>query len=166
MTRHEYDIPIVRGTFSIRSPRAVALLHPFQLPLVLGLAALAVVFTIWPAALNHTPISFETRGVIHHVWHYSLLAGAVIATVGMFVTHRRRLQIELSGLFLLTGAIVMNLVAVIAQASTIPPTGEEAPSGLGMALRAVVIAGLLVRTYTVVREPTVQIPSIRPNEGR
>ncbi len=163
MTRHEYDIPIVRGTLSIRSPRAVALLHPFQLPLVLGLAAVSVVFTIWPEALNHTPISFEIRGVVHHVWHYSMLTGSLLATVGMFVTHRRRLQIELSGLALLTGALTMNLVALITEAAT--TAIGEIPGGLGMALRAVIIAGLLVRAYIIAREPTVEIPTL-PIEGR
>lgn len=165
MTRHEHDIPVVRGSFSVRSPRAVALLHPFQLPLVFALAVLSVVFTVAPETLNHTPISFETRGVVHHIWHYYiLLPGALLATVGMFVTHRRRLQVELSGLSLLAGALAMNLVAVIAEAVNTP--AEEASSGLGMALRAAVVVGLLARAYTVAREPTVAIPGTLPNERR
>lgn len=165
MTRHEYEIPVVRGTFSIRSPRAVALLHPFQLPLVFALAVLSIVFTVAPETLEHSPVSFETRGVVHHVWHYSMLAGSLLAIVGMFVVHRRRLQIELSGLFLLIGALTLNLMALIAEASSVVP-GDEAPSGLGMALRAGVITGLLIRAYIVAREPTVQIPSTLTNEGR
>ncbi len=162
--RHEYDIPVIRGAVSFRSPRAVALLLPFQLPLVLTLAALSVVFTVAPETLDHTPISFETRGVVHHVWHYTLLAGSLLATVGMFVVHRRRLQIELSGLCLLTGALAMNLMVLIAEAMT--TVADEAPTGLGMALRAAVIIGLLIRAYTVAREPTVQIPSTLTDEGR
>ncbi len=164
MTHRHSDIPVVHGTFTVRSPRAVTLLHPFQLPLVLALAVLSVVFTVSPETLDHTPISFETRGVVHHIWHYTLLVGSLLATVGMFVAHRRRLQIELSGLFLLTGALAMNLVASIAEATTTVADGS--PTGLGMALRAGVIIGLLIRAYTVAREPTVQMPNTQTNEGR
>ncbi len=165
MNRHEYDIPIIRSTVSIRSPRAVTLLQPVLVPTVLLLLVLSVVFTIWPEALNHTPISFETRGFVHHAWHYTLFAGSLLTTIGLFVNHRRRLQIELSGLCLLVGALTMNAVALIADSTNLTP--DEAPfSGLGMALRVGLIVGLLIRAYTVAIEPTVQVPSIRPNEGR
>ncbi len=157
MNRHEYEIPVVKATFSLRSPRAVALLHPFQLPLVLILAGLSIVFTIWPEALNHNPISFENRGIIHHVWHYTLLTGALLSTAGLFMVHSRRLQLELVGLCLLTGALVMNLVAVIAEAESVI-ISSETPSGLGMALRFGVITGLIIRLYIVAFEPTVEIP--------
>lgn len=159
-------IPIIKSALSIRSPRAVAILHPFQLPLVLVLAVLSIAFTIAPETLNHTPISFETRGIIHHVWHYTLLGGALLALVGMFAAARRRLQIELSGLFLLAAALTMNLVGLFTVSAATATTGDEPPSGLGMALRVGVIVGLLVRAYTVAREPTVQIPGTQINEGR
>ncbi len=159
MGRHEYDTP----TVAFRSPRAVALLHPFQLPLVLGLVVLATVFTVWPAALSHVPISFETRGIVHHIWHYTMFAGALLATYGMVAISRRRLQIELAGLALVIGALAMNLVARISEWAIGPE--DEAPNGLGLMLRIVVIVGLLVRAYTIAREPTVQVPT-RLNEGR
>ncbi len=57
----------------------------------------------------------------------------------------------------------MNLVAYLsATADAATPT----PSGLGMALRAGIIGGLLIRAYIVAVEPTVQIPSEPPTEGR
>ncbi len=161
MTQHEYDIPIIRGTFSIRSPRAVALLQPVLVPIILATLVVSIVFTIAPETLNHSPISFENRGIIHHIWHYALLAGSLLATAGLFVVHRRRLQIELSGLCLLIGVFTMNLVALIS--GSFDPT-EDPPSGFGMAIRAGIIVGFLIRAYTLVREPTVQIPGTKTNK--
>ncbi len=159
--QHGDDVP-VKG-FAIRSPFAVMVLHPFQLPLMLVLGGVSIVFTIWPDLLQHTAISFETRGVLHHVWHYSLLVGSVLTLVGMFWTSPRRLRVELSGLFILMGSLAMNLIAQVAASST----GDEADlrvSGLGMALRFGIIVGLASRAFVIVTAPVVTVKAPPPGE--
>ncbi len=117
-------------------------LMPFQLPLMLAIFMVSVVFTIWPDALQHSPISFEKQGLVHHIWHYSLMLGALLVLIGLFWTSPRRLTVELVGLFALIGALMMNIIAIVALA-IMPGTAEE-PSGLGMALRVGIISGLAV----------------------
>lgn len=155
-----HDIPIRRAGFSIRSPWAVMVLAPFQLPIMLAVFLVSVVFTISPDTLQHTPISFETRGFIHHTWHYSLMLGSLLGVVGMFWTNPRRLQAELAGLFILMGALTMNLIALVAFAVS-PSSDAEEPSGLGMAIRAGVILGLAVRAYIVVAQPVVTVTATK-----
>jgi len=129
-------------------------LMPFQLPITLAIFAVSVVFTIRPDALQHTPIGgFETQGFIHHVWHYSMMLGSLLVLVGLFWANTRRLQAELAGLFILIGALTMNLIALVAFA--LLPSDAEEPSGLGMAIRVGVILGLGIRAYIVVAEPVV-----------
>ncbi len=162
--KHHYgdDVPIKRAGFSIRSPFAVMVLGPFQLPLILALGVVSVVFTIWPDALQHSAISFETRGILHHVWHYSLLVGSVLTLTGMFWTDNRRLRVELSGLFILMGSVMMNLIALVASAAA--GNDEEAiSSGLGMALRFGVLLGLAFRAFVIVSAPTV---TVKPSPGK
>jgi len=151
-----HDIPIKHLGITIRSPRDVIVLHPFQVPLVLCLFVLTVVFTGWPDALQHTPIGgFETQGPIHHIWHYALMFGSLLILVGMFWTSTRRLTVELAGVFILMGGLAMNLVAVVGLA--LDPGNNEEPSGLGMALRSGVILGLGVRAYIIIRDVTVTL---------
>lgn len=151
------DFPVLRGTITIRSPRSVLLLLPFEFAFAVALWFVSVVFTIWPEALEHAPVSFEQRGFIHHVWHYALLAGSIMLLWGMFSAGRRRLQVELVGLFLVLGCLGVNLTAVIADAVTTHDAPDVA--GLGIGLRAGFILGLLIRTYIVIREPTVDLAS-------
>ncbi len=155
--RHQHvdDVPI-KG-FSIRSPFAVMVLMPFQLPLMLFLGVLSLVFTIWPGVLQHSPISFETRGIIHHVWHYSLLAGSLLALVGMFWTSPRRLRVELSGLFLLMGAMTMNLIALVSAVSSAGVGVTQETSGLDLALRFGVLAGLASRVVVLMTAPVATV---------
>lgn len=134
-----------------RSPRNVLLLQPFQLFLVVALVAVSVVFTIWPEVLEHSPVSFEKRGVVHHGWHYLLLAGSLITLAGMLSASVRRLRLELVGVCLLVGALGVNLVAVL------DDPGASNVSGLGVALRVAAILGLTTRAYIVATEPTVRI---------
>ncbi len=47
------DVPTKHAKLSIRSPWAVMVLMPFQLPLTVAMFAVSVVFTIWPDALQH-----------------------------------------------------------------------------------------------------------------
>lgn len=152
------DIPVKHAGFSVRSPWAVMVLMPFQLPIMLGAFLVSIVFTIWPDALQHSPISFETQGLIHHVWHYSLALGSVLVLVGMFWTSSRRLQAELAGLFVLMGASAMNLIAVIAL--VIDVQGDAEPSGLGIAWRVGILLGMAIRAYIIIREPVVTIKQI------
>lgn len=156
MSRRDYDIPVVRRTVSMRSPRAVLLLNP-TLPIVVTILVVSVVFTIWPEALNHSPISFERRGIVHHIWHYTLLVGALAALVGMFGTFARRLELELAGTILLAGALMINLIAQFGQGLD-PSQDDEVPSGLGMALRFGVIAIFALRMYVLVARPQVDAP--------
>lgn len=159
MTYRDHDVPLLHGTFTIRNPRSVVLLQPFQLTLVLTLVAVSVVFTIWPEFLDHAPVSFERRGIVHHIHHYMLLAGATLTAVGMVSAGSRRLRTELVGLCLLIGALGVNLVAEVAHAAG----ADQAASGLDIALRVAAVVGLTLRAYIVATEPTV---SLRSNGGQ
>lgn len=101
--RNEQHAAFPVATNTIRSPRSIILLTPFEFVVASLLWLLAVVFTIWPAALEHAPVSFEQRGVVHHVWHFALLAGSSLLLTGLFYAGARRLQVELVGLFLTLG---------------------------------------------------------------
>jgi hypothetical protein len=148
------DFPVLRGTITIRNPRSVLLLQPFQFCLAFALWLTAIVFTIWPEALEHAPVSFEQRGIVHHVWHYALLLGTSVLMCGMLSAGRRRLQAELIGLFLLIGCLGLNLTAVLADTVGLH---ESIVSGLGIAIRAGFLAALLIRVYIVIAEPTVDL---------
>lgn len=136
----------------IAAARIVVDLNPFQFPLALALFAVTVVFTIWPDVLEHSPIAYETQGLIHHVWHYSLLAGSVLVLAGMFGQFGRHLQVELAGLSIIGGAMMVNLLALV---STIGQDDE--PSGFGMALRVGIIVGLVFRAVGIIRTPVVTV---------
>lgn len=156
MTSRDHDVPLLHGTFTIRSPRSVVLLQPFQLAIAVALTIVSVVFTIWPEVLDHTPVSFERRGLIHHTWHYLLLAGSVSTLAGMFSAGPRRLKIELVGLCLLIGALSINLTSAVAAAlATRPPE----MSGLVVAMESAIIVGLVLRAFIVATEPTVDLRS-------
>lgn len=148
-----------RGAFSIRSPRSVLLLNPYQLPIVLCLFAVSVTFTFWPEVLEHTPLSFEARGIIHHLWHYALLVTSLLTLVGMFSARRWRLKAELIGVIGLIGVLGVNLVAFVADAS------REAPNGLDLAFRLGILLGFMLRAFTLVREPTVDLRETTPTVG-
>lgn len=165
---HPRALPAVVVQVKPSRLRGVVLLRPMQFPLVVALLAVSVVFTIWPDALQHTPITFETQGLIHHIWHYSLLVGSVLCLVGMLWTNPRwQLPVELSGLCLLMGALMVNLIALSSLASSLSesPSGGDEPSGLGLALRVGVILGLAIRAYIIVSEPNVTVISTTPPKG-
>lgn len=141
----DVEVPLIRGTISIRSPRRVLMLNPFQLPLMVSLLCVSVVFTIWPEALVHTASSFEQRGIVHHIWHYALVYGSLTTLIGMLSASTRwRLKIELVGLIVMVGALGVNLVAYI---DSLP---IDQLSGIDVALRVAAITGCLVRVYMVV----------------
>lgn len=149
------DVPLVSGTITLRNPRRVLLLNPFQTPLVVCLLAVSVVFTFWPEVLEHAPVGFEERGFVHHVWHYCLLLGAATTLVGMLVASRMRLKIELIGLILLSGTMAINLAAVVNEMVVAHMTTA---GGLGLAMRAAILAGLAMRIIIITRHPTVPLP--------
>lgn len=139
--------------------RTVLLLHPFELPLAICLVGVAMVFTIWPEALLHSAISFETRGIIHHIgFHYPLLFGALAVVIGLVKAPPRGLAIEFGGILLLLVALMLNLTALIA--AELDPRHAD-PSGLGIALRAGVMLGFMVRAYIILRRATVVMPVSR-----
>ena len=152
-----HSLPIISRTIQFNSPRSVLLLNPV-VPLVIALFFIAVTFTIWPSALEHAPISFEKRGVVHHIWHYSLLGGSVLAIYGMFSANMRRLQFEFAGLLLLVTAMAMNLVAQVSLfADQGPAAVADGVTGFGLGLRAGVLATLLLRLVVLYFEPVVQV---------
>lgn len=137
------------------SPRArLVLLGQSTLPILAALFVIAVTFTITPATLDHSPVAFETRGLVHHGFHYGLLAGALLGLAGALTTNKRGNWLELVGLILVTAAIVMNLTALIADSTH--PDGE-ALSGVGLALRVGAIVQLGVRIWILVTRPTAEI---------
>lgn len=152
-----HRLPVVRHTISFASPRSVFLWNPV-VPLVFAVFFIAVTFTIWPTALDHAPISFERRGIIHHIWHYALLGGSLLALYGMFSANLRRLQFEFTGLLVLTTALSMNLVAQVALFIEAGSAAvAEGVTGLGLGLRAGVIVTLALRAWVLFAEPVAQI---------
>ena len=142
----------------VRGPRAVLLLHPFQVPITLALLVVAVVFLIFPEALEHTAVSFETRGPAHHLlFHYPLLFGAAFTLAGLLIEGGRVLMtdltvaelLEITGLTLMMGAVAVNFIALIA-------SGAEL-NGLVIAARCGMLAGFAVRLYILIVRPSVTV---------
>jgi hypothetical protein len=107
---------------------------------------------------------FETRGAIHHAWHYALMLGGALTLIGEFWASRRALAVELIGVSLLTSAVAMNLAAMVAAALAaerhvghFDGAMNGAPSGFGMALRAGVVAMFLIRSWVLVYQPQVRV---------
>jgi hypothetical protein len=151
-----HDLPVINKTISIRSPRAVILMNPL-FPVIVCMFGIAVVFTVWPEALDHSPISFERSGIIHHVWHYALLGGSTLSLIGMFGTFKRRLEVELAGLIVIAGCLALNFIALLGQVSH-PDERVYPASGLALALRIAVISMILIRCAILVFRPTVDAP--------
>ncbi len=137
----------------VSSPRRAALVNPFETAIVFWLLVVSVMFTFWPQALEHSPISFEDRGVIHHVWHYTLLAGSISATFGLLSKSPWRAWFEIFGLILLAAAVALNLIAVISAGLALPPL-----AGWGVTLRIAILTGLVLRVYVLTTEPLVVVP--------
>jgi hypothetical protein len=159
--------PVVQRTITMKNPRTVIAMNPGTVCITFAILIVAVVFTIWPDVLEHSPIAFETRGVIHHVWHYALMIGAAMTLIGEFGAFRKALVVEMVGVSLLTSAVAMNLAAMVVAAMTLESQGHfegggGAPSGLGMALRAGVVAMYLIRTWVLVYQPIVRVQVTDP----
>lgn len=114
------------------------LVHGFELAITFCLAVVSVIFTIFPDLLAHAPAGFETRGYVHHVWHYMLLAGALATFIGLCAARPR---VELAGLSLLIAALTINLL-------TLAYIGDQYPQqGIALAVRFAVLVGLGARAY-------------------
>lgn len=159
-----HDKHLWHGGFSIRSPRSVALLNPYQLPIVTSLLVVSLVFTFWPEVLEHSPLSFETLGIVHHLWHYALLLGSALTLYGMLSVRRRRLKAELIGLITLIGCLAINVTAMVADALGDAPN-DASLTGLGLAVRVGILLGFLVRAYIVATEPTVDLRETTTSVG-
>lgn len=145
---------------SLRDVRDVAFLQPYQLPFVVAVVIVALVFTVFPEALEHSPIAFEERGFIHHVWHYTLLSGGLLTLWAMVWAHpNHRIQAEIIGLTFIATAVVINLIALITT-QFVGPESEQA-SGIAIAIRAALLTGMSIRVFVLICEPTVQV-SIEP----
>ncbi len=134
--------------------RTVLLLHPIELPIVACLLLVAVIFGIAPDTLEHTAVSFEQRGIIHHVWHWVLLlGGAVLTLVGLLTQSRIAFRLEFAGLVALIIAFAVNLIAVM--------TSGDQISGLALATRSGMLLGLGVRAWIVLTQPTIVVRATR-----
>ncbi len=135
-----------------------ALLRQSPLPILVTLLAVSIVFTLSPEALSHSPVSFETRGIIHHVWHYTLLGGTLLGLIGAVIVDRR--SMELVGLILVEAALALNLIAIVTFEITGVGPGDAA-SGLGIALRVGVMAQIATSIWILTTEPLLELPVTR-----
>ncbi len=108
------------------------------------LVLLGSLYTIFPELLAHSPVSFENRGPVHHLWHYLLLTGGFALAGGVW---QRSLQLQVFGLWSSSLVILLNFVASAADAISAGSTVEL--SGMDMALRIMVLAILALRLYVV-----------------
>ncbi|MCA1571717.1 MAG: hypothetical protein LC798_15665 [Chloroflexi bacterium] len=131
------------------------LLHPYELPLAASAFIIAIVFTVLPDVLEHSPVGFETRGIIHHVWHYALLLGAALNLIGRFAKGAVALTLQGVGLALLLGCLLLNLSALVT--AEIAGSAAEPLSGLSVALRVALIVGICVRLFIIAERPTVDV---------
>lgn len=129
--------------------RTVLLLHPVELPVAVCLFVIAAVFTLAPETLGHTAVSFERRGIVHHLWHYALLFGSALTVIGLLVDARRALLAEFAGVVLLAVVLAVNLIALIAEGDPV--------SGMALATRGGLLLGLLVRAWILVTLPSVPV---------
>ncbi len=136
-----------------------ALLRQSPLPILVTLLAVSIVFTLSPEALSHSPVSFETRGIIHHVWHYTLLGGTLLGLIGAVIVDRR--SMELVGLILVEAALALNLIAIVTfEIAGVGP--GDAASGLGIAMRVGVMAQIATSIWILTTEPLLELPVTRP----
>ena len=153
----------MREQNGFRSPLEVALVYPVMAGMVFWFVVVSVMFTVWPGALEHAPVSFEERGVIHHIWHYSLLAGALATATGMLWTSQRRTLVEILGLLMLICAVTLNLIAVVGDGLTDGLSGSL--EGWDMALRLGILTGLALRVYVLAVEPVIEVPVQTETKG-
>lgn len=100
-------------------------------------AVLGTLFTLFPEFLEHSPIGFEKRGIVHHGWHYLILLGGFSLVLGVWLRDR---ALEAFGLVACGFPVLLNLVAIFTATDDFRDT-----SGIDIALRLVVICAALAR---------------------
>jgi len=113
--------------------------------LALGITfvTLGSVFTISPELLEHSPVGFEQRGAVHHIWHYMILIGGLSLLIGLLMPDRAFERIGLVGCGL---PVLLNLAAaMLADDESFNTSLSPSVSGIGIALRVVVLALIVVR---------------------
>lgn len=115
--------------------------------LAAALLVVAVIFTVWPEALEHAPVGFETRGIVHHAWHYMLLFGSGAMLAGVVIPDVRA---ELAGLALTISMATMNLTALLSDSLSGDPSAvTTAVAGYGIGLRVGLVVGLSLRLWVL-----------------
>ena len=99
-------------------------------------ALLGTAFTISPEFLEHSPIGFEQRGVVHHGFHYLILIGGFTLLIGIW---SRDPLLEVLGLWGCGLPVALNLAALL----TAENLANE--SGIDIALRVVLLALVIDR---------------------
>ncbi len=142
------------------NPRVrAALLRQSPLPILLTLLAVSIVFTVQPEALVHSPVSFEAGGIVHHVWHYTLLGGSLLGLAGAVIVDKR--SMELVGLILVECALALNLIALVVNEVVGIASVDDPASGLGLALRVGVMAQIATSIWILTTEPLLDLPVTR-----
>ena len=114
-------------------------------PLTLGVVftALGTLFTFSPELLEHSPVGFEARGVIHHIWHYTVLIGGMALVIGVWL---RDDLIEALGLAACGLAVLLNTLSIsTADYDSIGTSFNTGASGIDIALRVIILVGVIVR---------------------
>ena len=111
--------------------------------LAITFVLLGTIFTLFPETLEHSPVGFEKRGVVHHFWHGTLLIGALALLIGLVMRDRLFEAIGLIGVGL---AVLLNLVAqVTADDESLSGSLSTSASGIGTAVRLVVLSLVAAR---------------------
>ena len=112
---------------------------------------LGVIFTFSPELLEHSPVGFERRGAVHHIWHYTILMGGTALLLGIGMRDRLLERIGLIGCGL---PVVLNLIALMTADHESLTHGAPNPelSGMDVALRVIVIAMIVARLDEMRRE--------------
>lgn len=111
---------------------------------------LGTLFTISPELLEHSPVGFETRGILHHVFHYLILIGGLALTLAVSIRDR---VMEIAGLVACGVPTLLNLLALAtADAESIGVSLNESVSGMDIAVRLIVLAVIAGRLVEIRNE--------------
>lgn len=133
-------------------PRNLVAAHPAEFCIAWSLFAVSIVFWVTPDALEHTAVAFETRGILHHVWHGVLTAASALILMGLMWSYNKwivKFKVRLLGLLGLFATLLMNLTSAVFDSVT--TSGDDMLGGIDFALRVAVITFLTIRIETVAR---------------
>ena len=103
---------------------------------------LGTVFTLSPEFLEHSPIGFEKRGAVHHVWHYMILIGGLTLLFGLLTEDR---VLEALGLVGCGAPVLLNLVASLTAEDESLSGPLSAASGIDIVVRLAVLGLIAAR---------------------